>query len=90
MWCEYSTDVYKRQAREQSKVAFQTGGKLTQIAVKEGDVVQKGQYLASLDQRQLQKSLQKELNDYMKARWTFDQNKDCLLYTSPHSDQADW
>ncbi len=63
-------------AREQSKVVFQTGGKLTQIAVKEGDVVQKGQYLASLDQRQLQKSLQKELNDYMKARWTFDQNKE--------------
>lgn len=63
-------------SKEYAQVAFQTGGKLSHLAVKEGDVVRKGQYLASLDQRQLQKTLQKRLNDFMTSRLDFDQKRD--------------
>ena len=52
---------------------FQTSGKLAWVGVKEGDAVRKGQVIASLDQREVQKTLQKDLNTYMTQRWTFDQ-----------------
>lgn len=55
---------------------FQTGGQLAWIGIKEGDYVQKYQGIASLDQRQLKKTLEKKLNDYMTTRWDFEQTKD--------------
>lgn len=61
------------QTDEEVTLRFQTGGKLVALAVKDGDIVQKGQYIASLDQRQIQKGIQKDLNDFMKARWDLDQ-----------------
>jgi RND family efflux transporter MFP subunit len=54
---------------------FQTAGFLTYVGAKPGDEVKKGQLIASLDQGQLQKSLQKQLNDYMTNRWNFDQDQ---------------
>lgn len=64
------------EAEERATLRFQTAGKLIWIAVKEGDMVKKGQAIASLDQRSLRKTLEKELNDYSKERLDYDQNKD--------------
>lgn len=52
---------------------FQTSGLLSWVGVKEGDWVKKYQTLASLDQRDVQKRLQKYLNTYQKTRWDYDQ-----------------
>jgi RND family efflux transporter MFP subunit len=65
----------KVDAKERVSLAFQTGGRLAWVGVKEGDVVKKSQAIASLDVRQLQKDIQKRLNDYQTARWNFDQTK---------------
>jgi RND family efflux transporter MFP subunit len=65
----------KIDAREKVSVGFQTGGKLTQLTIKEGDFVKKGQLIAQLDSRELQKQLQRQLNNYMITRWDFDQTK---------------
>ncbi len=62
-------------ASDYAKLPFQTGGRLTYVGVQEGDFVKKGKLIASLDQRQLQKQLKKDLNDYLTTRWTFDQTK---------------
>lgn len=66
----------KVDADEHATLQFQLGGKLTGIGVKEGDYVKKYQWIASIDQRQTQKTLDKYMNTYLKTRWTFDQTKD--------------
>jgi len=53
---------------------FQTGGRLSWVGVQEGDMVKKYQGIASLDSRQLQKTLQKYLNTYSKERRDFEQS----------------
>lgn len=63
-------------ADEQAILRFQSSGLLTWVGVKEGDTVRKGQALASLDRRQLQKDLEKELNDFMNEHTDFDQTQD--------------
>src|SRR3990167_4022584 len=55
---------------------FQTSGRLTYIGVKQGDYIRKNQLIAMLDQRSVKKNLQKELNDYLTARWDFEQDKE--------------
>lgn len=60
-------------AEEATTLQFQTSGKLNWVGVKEGDSVQKYQAIANLDQRSLQKSLEKELYDFLDARWDYDQ-----------------
>jgi len=51
---------------------FLAGGKLVYLGVKKGDRVQKGQVIATLDQRSAQVSLENALTDYDKQRNTFD------------------
>ncbi len=51
---------------------FLAGGKLVYLGVKKGDKVQKGQVIATLDQRSAQTSLENALIDYNKQRNTFD------------------
>lgn len=63
-------------ADEKSRLTFQTPGRLSWVGVREGDTVYKNQTLASLDTRDVQKNLEKQLNDYMKVRWDFEQTKD--------------
>lgn len=63
-------------AEEKATLRFQTSGKLAWVGVKEGDTVNKFQVIASLDQHELKKTLQKDLNDYVKTRLDFDQQKD--------------
>jgi len=53
-------------------LSFLSGGKLVYLGVKKGDSVQKGQIIATLDQRSAQVSLQNALIDYNKQRNTFD------------------
>ncbi|MEI6327122.1 MAG: efflux RND transporter periplasmic adaptor subunit [Candidatus Roizmanbacteria bacterium] len=65
----------KIDAEEKVTLAFKSGGRLTWLGAKEGDYVKKGQGIASLDQRELQKSLESQLNTYMMTRWDFDQTK---------------
>lgn len=55
---------------------FATGGLVTYAPFKQGDSVAKFQTIASLDQRQLQLSLDKLLNLYAKERHDFDQTQD--------------
>jgi len=66
----------KVKAENQVTLRFQTSGQLAWLGVKEGDEVKKGQALASLDRRQLEKKLKKELNDYLNERWDFEQSQD--------------
>lgn len=54
-------------------VKFSTSGKLIWVGTKEGDFVRKGQIIATLDQRDLRKRLDKYLNNYLKTRYDFDQ-----------------
>jgi RND family efflux transporter MFP subunit len=63
-------------ADERVTVGFQAAGKLVWVGVKEGDIVEKGQGLASLDQRQLKKELEKKLDLFMKTRYDLDQARE--------------
>lgn len=64
----------KIQSNSVVTLKFQTAGLLTYVGVKKDDIVHKGQLIASLDQRELEKDLKKELNDYMVERWDFEQD----------------
>lgn len=66
----------KIQANEHEQLTFQTGGRLLGVGVKEGDYVARGQWVASLDQRDIQKRIEKYLNTYEKTRRDFDQTLD--------------
>lgn len=75
----------KIDAEEHAVLQFQTAGRISWVGVKEGDYVQKNQSIASLDQGQIKKTLDKYLNTYLKTRQDFDQikadNPDEALYT---------
>ncbi len=60
-------------AQDDVTLRFQASGKLSWVGVKEGDYVRKGQTIATLDQRELKKKLEKYLNLYLKSRHDFDQ-----------------
>jgi RND family efflux transporter MFP subunit len=66
----------KIDAEEKASLRFATSGKLVWVGVKTGDMVKKYQVLASLDQRDLKKNLEKKLNTYLSTRWDFEQTKD--------------
>lgn len=61
------------QADEHVVLRFPTSGRLAWVGVKEGDVVKKYQTIASLDQREMKKNLQKKLLTYAETRNSFDQ-----------------
>jgi len=63
-------------AEEHVVLRFQTSGRLSWIGVKEGDEVKKFQTLASLDQRELKKRLEKSLQTYAQTRNSFEQSDD--------------
>lgn len=66
----------KVKADKSATLKFLAGGLLTYIGPKEGDTVKKWQTLASIDTRQLQKSLEQRLNLYSIQRATFEQTID--------------
>ncbi len=63
-------------ADEDATIHFPIGGKLTWVGIKEGDRVRKYQTVATLDQRETKKRLEKYLNTYVKTRHDFDQSRD--------------
>lgn len=71
-------------AEEKATLRFQTSGKLAWVGVKVGDEVRPYQAIASLDQAELKKRLQKDLNTYVKTRLDFDlQQRDINQYGTP-------
>jgi len=64
----------KIRSETEVKLKFQTSGQLTWVGVKEGDYVKKWQAIASLDQRELKKTLEQELIDYSKERNDFEED----------------
>jgi RND family efflux transporter MFP subunit len=63
-------------ADQRADLKFQTSGRLAWVGVKVGDRVKKGQALASLDQRELKKTLEKKLNDYLTGLHNFNDVQD--------------
>ncbi len=72
-------------AKEKANLRFIAGGKIVHLGAKEGDTVKKWQSIATIDARDLQKRLQKNLNLYSQERnsWdqTLDDSKDKALLT---------
>ena len=63
-------------ADEKVTLRFQTSGRLNWVGVKEGEYVKKFQTLATLDQRDVKRKLEKTLQDYLIERTDFDQDLD--------------
>jgi len=63
-------------AKERVKMRFLGGGKVTYVGAKEGDVVKKCQTIAAIDKASLKKSIEQDLNLYMKERWDWEQHGD--------------
>ncbi len=61
------------QAEDEVELRFRTSGQLAWVGVEKGDKVKKGQAIARLDKRELEKRFQKELNNYLDDRWDFEQ-----------------
>lgn len=64
------------QAKSSVNLSFLTGGKVTYVGAEEGETVTKGQTIAVLDQRSIQKNMENALRDYAKQRNTFEQSKE--------------
>lgn len=75
------------QAENQVILKFQTSGRLAWVGVKKGDRVEKWQALASLDKRELEKKLKKELNDYLDERWDFSKDREDYLVSTDDLDR---
>jgi RND family efflux transporter MFP subunit len=71
------------QAKKNASIRFAAGGKVVYLGGQEGDWIKKGQTIASIDQRSLQKNLEKSLNIYSKERIDWEEllenNKDRVL-----------
>jgi membrane fusion protein, macrolide-specific efflux system len=83
-------------AKRRARLRFLAGGKITYLGAQEGDWVRQWQTIASIDQRDLQKRLEKNLNLYMQQRWDWedlqDNIKDEILDTSDrrYVDKQQW
>ena len=78
----------KIDAVEKTTLRFQTSGRLAWVGIKEGDRVKPYQALASLDVREVQKTLEKTLRDYSNQRNDFDQTV-TTTYTGSPTDYND-
>lgn len=66
-------DIYKGEVKAKIvEVRFALSGLVSYVAKKTGDIVSKGNVLASLDKKVLQQELDSELLDYEKVRADFD------------------
>lgn len=77
----------KVDAATKATLRFQTSGRLAWVGIKEGERIKKGQTIASLDKRELEKNLRKELNDYLKERWDFEQEREDRDITTDNLDK---
>ena len=79
----------KVKADKSASLKFLAGGLLTYVGPKEGDSVKKWQTLASVDTRQLQKSMEQKLNLYSIERRDFEQTVDDNNNSVPAGDLGD-
>ena len=83
-------------AKKRARLRFLTGGKVVYVGTQEGDWVSAWQTIATIDQRDLQKRLEKSLNMYMQQRWDWedlqDDIKDEILDTTERRavDKQQW
>ncbi len=83
-------------AKKRARLRFLAGGKIVYLGVQEGDWVNAWQTIATIDQRDLQKRLERSLNTYMQQRWDWedlqDDIKDEILDTSERRavDKQQW
>jgi len=70
-------------AKQKAQMRFAGGGKVVYLGASEGDTVNKGQTLATIDAKALKKQLDTSLNTYMQERWlwenTLDENENEIL-----------
>lgn len=70
-------------AKQKARVRFASGGKIVYLGASEGGTVNKGQTLATIDAKALEKQLDSSLNTYMQERWlwenTLDKNENEIL-----------
>ncbi|TXH06447.1 MAG: efflux RND transporter periplasmic adaptor subunit [Candidatus Moraniibacteriota bacterium] len=76
----------KVSAEGMAVLRFPTGGLITYLGANEGDTVKKWQTLASIDSRQVQKTLEQKLNLYAIQRGTFEQTIDDNDNSVPDAD----
>lgn len=67
-------------AKEQANLRFALGGKIVYLGAKEGEIVKKGQTIAQIDARDLQKRLQQDLNAFLRERNDFEINQEQYDY----------
>lgn len=60
-------------AKEKARLRFLAGGKIVYLSAKEGDLVKKGQTIATTDSKATQKQLEQDLNVFLKERLDYDQ-----------------
>lgn len=73
-------------AKQKASLRYAAGGKIVYIGAKEGDAVNKGQVLARVDTRDLQKRLAQDLNLYFNQRMTFESNAEDRTDLAPTND----
>lgn len=78
----------KVRAEKSASLKFLAGGLVTYLGPKSGDTVKKWQTLASVDTRQLQKTMEQKLNLYAIERGTFEQTIDDNNNSVPDGDLA--
>lgn len=71
---------------EKYEPGFLIGGKVTSVYVKEGALVKKGQWIASLDAQDAQKNLEKTLRDYSIQRNDFEETSKVTYADNPITD----
>lgn len=73
-------------AEEHVTLRFQSSGRLSWVGVKEGNYIKRYQTIATLDQRDVKKNLEKSLRDYAKERWDFEEDKEVTYKSSVKTD----
>jgi RND family efflux transporter MFP subunit len=71
------------EAKQKAILRFVAGGKIVYLGAKEGQWVKRGQTIATIDSRSLQKLLAQELNQFHIQRMDFDQNNDVRQDQAP-------
>lgn len=76
---EIVSSVYasgKTKAEKEAHLSFKNTGRITYLPVKKNQEIKTGQVLAAIDTSDLAANKEKELQDYLKTRWDFEQTKD--------------
>lgn len=76
---EIASSVYasgKTKAEKEAHLAFKNTGRIIYLPVKKNQEIKTGQVAATIDTSDLAANKEKELMDYLKTRWDFEQTKD--------------